>query len=132
MKRNIILIGVLCILSGIAGVTAAEPFAFQGGADGTEWVPSPGYTSIPYVGAASDDPITITMFYSHTCSECQNVLNEFLPQFLSGHPEVRVQYYDTADNATNKALFASYNAQYNRPGSSVPAIFVGDRESRRV
>lgn len=128
MKRNIMLIAILCVLTGIAGVTAAEPFAFQWSAEGTGWVPSPDHTPMPYVGAASADSTTITMFYSHTCSECQNVLTGFLPQFLVEHPEVKVQYYDTADNATNKALFASYNAHYNRPGSSVPAIFVGDRE----
>jgi hypothetical protein len=68
------------------------------------------------------------MFYSHTCSDCQRVLTGFLPQFLVQHPEVKVQYYDNSDNQTNKALFALYNERYNRPGSPVPAIFVGDRE----
>jgi len=128
MKHTIILIGILCVLSGIAVVSAAEQVAFQGIMDGTGWTPSPTSTQLQSVVSASADSITITMFYSHTCTDCQRVLTGFLPQFLVQHPEVRVQYYDNADNPANKALFASYNERYNRPGSPVPAIFVGDRE----
>ncbi len=128
MKHTIILMGILCVLSGIAVVSAAEPVAFQGIMDGTGWTPSPTNTQLQSLVSASDDSITITMFYSHTCTDCQRVLTGFLPQFLVQHPEVMAQYYDNADNPANKALFASYNERYNRPGSPVPAIFVGDRE----
>jgi len=128
MKKIIILISILCVFSGVTVVSAEDSFAFAGNTNGTGWVSANPATPIPALVGASDDTITLTMFYSHTCSECQNVLSGFLPQFLVEHPGVKVLYYDTADNSTSKALFASYNARYNRPGSSVPAIFVGDRE----
>jgi|GEM_PF-4023575 len=128
MKKIIILISILCVFSGVAVVSAEDSFAFPVSMNGTGGVSVNPAAPIPALVGASDDTITLTMFYSHTCSECQNVLSGFLPQFLVEHPGVKVLYYDTADNSTNKALFASYNARYNRPGSSVPAIFVGDRE----
>ncbi len=127
MKKIFILIGILCVFSGVAVVSAEDSFAFPQSPDGPAWISINSATPTPALVGASDD-VTLTMFYSHTCPDCQLVLNGFLPQFLVEHPEVKVQYYDTADNPMNKALFASYNARYNRPGSPVPAIFIGDRE----
>lgn len=81
------------------------------------------------LGKTSDGPMTLTfiLFYNRNCHECQRVL-EFLPDFLEEYPDIAVVSYDIADSPQYRDLFQQYNDRYGRPFSTVPAVFVGDRE----
>ena len=72
-------------------------------------------------------PVTFILFYNRNCHDCLRVI-EFLPDFLSDHPDAKLVSYDVANNVPYQDLFQAYNDRYGKPFSAVPAVFVGQEE----
>ncbi len=66
------------------------------------------------------------LFYAEDCPSCHAVLQNYLPTLRSMYPFLEIKTFDLANPAYYEAL-AKLEQRYDRRGSELPIIFIGDQ-----
>jgi cytochrome c biogenesis protein CcdA/glutaredoxin len=70
--------------------------------------------------------IDLYFFYAEDCPNCQAILHGYVPTLQSMYPFLEIKTFDLANPAYYEAL-AKLEQKYNRRGSELPVIFIGDQ-----
>jgi len=70
--------------------------------------------------------IQMYIFYADDCPNCQAILQSYVPTLKSMYPFLEIKTFDLANPAYYEAL-AKLEQKYNRRGSELPVIFIGDQ-----
>jgi thiol-disulfide isomerase/thioredoxin len=76
--------------------------------------------------AQQSSPLPMYLFYADDCPSCQAVLQSYVPTLKSMYPFIEIKTFDLANPAYYEAL-AKLEQKYNRRGSELPVIFIGDQ-----
>jgi len=76
--------------------------------------------------AQQASPIQMYLFYADDCPSCQPILQSYIPTLKSMYPFLEIRTFDLANPAYYEAL-AKLEQKYNRRGSELPVIFIGDQ-----
>ena len=78
--------------------------------------------------SAQQSPTTIQMyiFFTDDCSNCQAILQSYVPTLKSMYPFLEIKTFDLANPAYYEAL-AKLEKKFNRRGGELPVIFIGDQ-----
>ena len=79
-------------------------------------------------GSAQQPPTTIPIyvFFADDCHNCQAILQSYVPTLKSMYPFLEIKTFDLANPAYYEAL-AKLEKKFNRRGSELPVIFIGDQ-----
>jgi len=66
------------------------------------------------------------LFYADDCPNCQAILQSYVPTLKSMYPFLEIKTFDLANPAYYEAL-AKLEQKYNRRGSELPVVFIGDQ-----
>jgi thiol-disulfide isomerase/thioredoxin len=70
--------------------------------------------------------IQMYLFYADDCPNCQAILQSYVPTLKSMYPFLEIKTFDLANPVYYEAL-AKLEQKYNRRGSELPVIFIGDQ-----
>ena len=84
------------------------------------------FLHIRFLQAQQTSPIQMYLFYAEDCPSCQAVLQSYVPTLQSMYPFLEIKTFDLANPAYYEAL-AKLEQKYNRRGSELPVIFIGDQ-----
>ena len=70
--------------------------------------------------------IPMYLFYADDCPSCNAILQSYVPTLKSMYPFLDIKTFDLANPAYYEAL-AKLEQKYNRRGSELPVIFIGDQ-----
>jgi len=70
--------------------------------------------------------VQMYIFYAEDCPNCQAILHSYVPTLKSMYPFLEIKTFDLANPAYYEAL-AKLEQKYNRRGSELPIIFIGDQ-----
>jgi len=70
--------------------------------------------------------IQMYLFYADDCPSCHAILQSYVPTLKSMYPFLEIKTFDLANPAYYEAL-AKLEQKYNRRGSELPVIFIGDQ-----
>ena len=76
--------------------------------------------------AQQSSSIQMYLFYADDCPSCQAILQSYVPTLKSMYPFLEIKTFDLANPAYYEAL-AKFEQKYNRRGSELPVIFIGDQ-----
>ena len=76
--------------------------------------------------AQQSPSIQMYLFYADDCPSCQAILQSYVPTLKSMYPFLEIKTFDLASPAYYEAL-AKLEQKYNRRGSELPVIFIGDQ-----
>ena len=84
------------------------------------------FLQIRFLQAQHTSAIQMYLFYAEDCPGCQAVLQSYVPTLQSMYPFLEIKTFDLANPAYYEAL-AKLEQKYNRRGSELPVIFIGDQ-----
>ncbi len=76
--------------------------------------------------AQQSSSLPMYLFYADDCPSCQAILQNYIPTLKSIYPFLEIKTFDLANPAYYEAL-ARLEQKYNRRGSELPIIFIGDQ-----
>jgi hypothetical protein len=78
--------------------------------------------------AQAQQPPTIPMyvFYADDCSNCQAILQSYVPTLKSQYPFLDIKTFELGDPKNYEAL-AKLEKKFNKRGQELPVIFIGDQ-----
>ena len=84
------------------------------------------FLPVRFLQAQQASPIQMYLFYADDCPNCQAILQSYVPTLKSMYPFLEIKTFDLANPAYYEAL-AKLEQKYNRRGSELPVIFIGDQ-----
>jgi len=81
---------------------------------------------VPFLQAQQTPSIPMYIFYTDDCSNCQAILQSYVPTLKSMYPFLEIKTFDLANPAYYEAL-AKLEKKCNRRGNELPVIFIGDQ-----
>jgi cytochrome c biogenesis protein CcdA/thiol-disulfide isomerase/thioredoxin len=84
------------------------------------------FLSMQCLQAQQSSSIQMYLFYADDCPSCQAILQSYVPTLKSMYPFLEIKTFDLASPAYYEAL-ARLEQKYNRRGSELPVIFIGDQ-----
>ena len=84
------------------------------------------FLPVRFLQAQQASPIQMYLFYADDCPNCQAILQSYVPTLKSIYPFLEIKTFDLANPAYYEAL-AKLEQKYNRRGSELPVIFIGDQ-----
>jgi thiol-disulfide isomerase/thioredoxin len=76
--------------------------------------------------AQQSSPLPMYLFYAEDCPSCHAILQSYVPTLKSMYPFLDIKTFDLANPTYYEAL-AKLEQKYNRRGSELPVIFIGDQ-----
>jgi len=70
--------------------------------------------------------VQMYIFYAEDCSNCQAILQSYVPTLKSMYPFLDIKTFDLANPAYYEAL-AKLEKKFSRRGGELPVIFIGDQ-----
>ena len=81
---------------------------------------------MPFVQAQQIPSIPMYIFYTDDCSNCQAILQSYVPTLKSMYPFLEIKTYDIGNPSYYEAL-AKLEKKFDRRGEELPIIFIGDQ-----
>src|SRR4030042_5494055 len=80
----------------------------------------------PLAQTQPSSPIQIYLFYAEDCPNCQPILQSYVPTLKLMYPFLEIKTFDIGNPNYYEAL-AKLEKKFNRRGSELPVIFIGDQ-----
>ena len=81
---------------------------------------------VPFLQAQQTPSIPMYIFYTDDCSNCQAILQSYVPTLKSMYPFLEIKTYDIGNPSYYEAL-AKLEKKFDRRGEELPIIFIGDQ-----